>query len=110
METTALDALVREERTGVVVATGGDAPHSAAPALADALQPGAAAALPGDETEPAPQPAAEPASMTSSAYRCPRCDAPVAQPVYAAAMRWGTRWKGCARCRAPQRGASHPAQ
>jgi len=106
METTALDALVREERAGVVVAGGGAAPHSASPALADAPQPGAAAALPGGTTEPTPQPTAEPAHTPSSAYRCPRCDAPVAQPVYAAALRWGTKWKGCARCRAPQRGAS----
>ncbi len=31
-------------------------------------------------------------------HTCPRCGAPISQHQAAAAIRWGTRWKGCQQC------------
>jgi hypothetical protein len=109
MEATALDALVRDGDAAHAVVGSTVAPQSEQHALTAEPQSGASVALPDAQAAhslPIPQPAAAPAGLSASAYRCPRCDAPVAQPVYAAAMRWGAKWKGCARCRAPQQGVS----
>jgi len=95
METTALDALVRDEGGDLnVTITGGPAPQT-----------GASGALPEVSTGRSleePQPALALESTALSPYHCPRCAAPVPQPVYAAARRWGEKWKGCEQCRTPQ--------
>jgi hypothetical protein len=116
METTALDALVRQESEGMTAVVGGDAPQHAPHQLAVDARPSAMGTLGVDVQESTPVaspvevlPPAEVKSVSSSAYRCPRCDAPVSQPVYAAAMRWGAKWKGCEQCSATHRIAD-PAQ
>lgn len=117
MEATALDALVRQESDPVVTVTSNDAPHHGPHALtatpptatagdSDAIRPETRVAPPAVDARVT----ADARRGSSSVYRCPRCDAPVSQPVYAAAMRWGTRWKGCERCpQTPRPGSTSPS-
>jgi hypothetical protein len=47
------------------------------------------------------QPIAQPiaAGSTLLTHRCPRCTSPISQAQYAAAVRRGATWRGCAQCR-----------
>jgi hypothetical protein len=44
------------------------------------------------------------AGSTLLSHRCPRCTSPISQAQYAAAIRRGTSWRGCAQCRSVQQG------
>lgn len=74
--------------------------HAAHPAAQPAAHAGTAAAS-CDAAQDGLLRVAEPSSASTVllvTHRCPRCESPISQQQAAAAIRWGTRWKGCPRC------------